>query len=95
MLKQNQVLAKFKDLLNQKELSYSDTFNFEIQNTLGISCNELLYPEFYDSFTNLNEIPKWIDQVKSKLVMLEDIDSSEEIIFSLIEDRIINFKIQH
>jgi hypothetical protein len=92
MLTQKQVIDKFKEILNLDEVNYSDSFNFDIENTLGISNDGVFNPKFYESFSNYTEIESWIDLVKSKLVILEDFDEPENIIGDFIGHRIRNFE---
>jgi hypothetical protein len=76
----------FIKILNSEHESYADNFNFDILNCL---CLEGLETEnfndsFFKSFKNPTEIEKWIDLVKSKIVLHEDEDEVNHIICEYI-----------
>jgi hypothetical protein len=75
MLNFKEKVEIFTSLLNQEETSYGDSFNGEI----------LLYSENCDLFflkkiNSKKDIKKWIDKLKSRIIMRDDDDLTEEII---------------
>jgi|688.fasta_scaffold784045_2 hypothetical protein len=77
----------FIKFLNQKEESYDNSFNFDILNFLCLenSVDKNVYDDFFTSFERLIEIEKWIDLVKSKIVMHEHEDEIDNIISEYID----------
>jgi hypothetical protein len=72
----------FIKFLNQNEESYDNSFNFDILNFLSLenSFDKNFYDDFFTSFEIQIEIKKWIDLVKSKIVMHEHEDEIDNII---------------
>ena len=86
---------RFIKLLNQGQESYADSFNFDILNFLCLDNgeDESVYDDFFISFENPIEIEKWINLVKSKVVLHEEEDESDNIIFEYIDLQTNNKKI--
>lgn len=86
---------RFIKLLNQEQESYADSFNFDILNFLCLDNGEdkSVYDDFFISFENPIEIEKWIDLVKSKVVLHEEEDEPDNVIFEYIDLQTNNKKI--
>ena len=80
----SKVKNEFVKILNQDSKSYTDSFNDDFINLLGLDDNEAnndnIYDNFFLSFDSLDDIERWIDLVKSKIVMHEHEDVVEDII---------------
>ena len=93
MLK-NKIKKHFKIVLNKNQSCYTDSFNFDILNFLCLENveDENIYDTFFITFENLIEIEKWIDLVKSKIVMHEDEDEIDNIISEYVDLQRTNHK---
>lgn len=90
-----EVQNHFIKLLNQEEDSYGDRFNFDILNFLSLEDvkTKNVYNDFFASFETLTEIEKWLDLVKSKIVMHEQEDEVNNIIFEYVDLQTNNKKV--
>jgi hypothetical protein len=90
-----EVQNHFTKLLNQEEDSYGDSFNFDILNFLSLEDvkTKNVYNDFFTSFETLTEIEKWLDLVKSKIVMHEQEDEVNNIIFEYVDLQTNNKKV--
>lgn len=84
MLDNQLVINKFKKLLSQ-EKNYADSFNFDIDNFLDLNGDWSFYKSFFASFDKLEEVEKWLNLVKSKIVLHEEEDDVENIIAEYID----------
>ncbi len=61
--------------LNQEEISYADSFNADIA-----ICSSNYDYNFLEKLKSKKEIIHWIEKLKSRIVMRENEDLTEEII---------------
>lgn len=72
--------AIYDEIISREEKNYADSFN----NDLDLMAENYEY-YFLNSLNTLNEIEYWIDKLKSRLVMKEDVAGLEDIIHDYIE----------
>lgn len=75
MLNLKEKVKIFTSILSQKEVSYADSFNADID-----ICSSNCDYNFLEKLNSKNDIKIWITKLKSRIVMREDDDLSEEII---------------
>ena len=79
MLLQDKIII-FNNIVNFDEKNYADSFNGYIE--LLAMNHEYIFLNKLDSE---NEIIRWLDKLKSRLVMNEDIDTIENIMDDYVE----------
>ncbi len=82
----NEIIEHFRTVLEIKTGSYYDSFNDEIIRMLDLEEQDHSYlKNFFLTFADRKEIENWTNLVKHKLVMHEDEEGVDDLIFEYIE----------
>jgi hypothetical protein len=79
MLNLEEKIVVFTSFLSQEEISYADSYNWEIL----IFAQNFDF-KFLEKLASKNKIEKWIEKLKSRIVMREDDAILDDIIVDYI-----------
>jgi len=79
MLDRKEKIKIFISILSQEEVSYADGFNAHI-GLIGGNCSY----NFLEKLKSAQDIEKWIEKLKNRIVMREDESVLEDIIDNYI-----------